>query len=142
MLPCRYSHILAYSATDLQQLETEFLEYQLMDQVDIPEHIWESALVVDGDTQYHRMDMIWSYLQMKKNHSDGALMFQKLSAVALLVLMLPHSNAEEERVFSTINKNKTKFRPNLKLDGTLSSIVTVKLELKLLATNMSHQTQL
>ena len=47
--------------------------------------------------------------------------------MAQLVLTLPHSNAEEERVFSLINKNKTKFRPNLSLDGTLSSIVTVKL---------------
>ena len=45
--------------------------------------------------------------------------------VALLVLMLP--NAEEERVFSMVTKNKTKFRPNLKLDGTLSSILTIKL---------------
>ena len=36
------------------------------------------------------------------------------------------SNAEEKRVFSMINKNKTKFRPNLKLDGTLSNILTVK----------------
>ena len=38
-----------------------------------------------------------------------------------------HSNAEEERVFSLVTKNKTKFRPNLKLDGTLSSILTIKL---------------
>ena len=33
----------------------------------------------------------------------------------------------EERVFSMINKNKTKFRPNLVVDGTLSSLITVKL---------------
>ena len=45
--------------------------------------------------------------------------------IALLVLTLPHSNAEEEQVFSLVTKNK--FRPNLKLDGTLSSILTIKL---------------
>lgn len=54
-------------------------------------------------------------------------MFKQLSTVALLVLTLPHSNAGEERVFSLITKNKTKFRPSLKLDGTLASIVMVKL---------------
>ena len=42
------------------------------------------------------------------------------------MLTLPHSNAEEERLFSMITKNKTKFRPSLKLDGTLSSILTIK----------------
>ena len=47
--------------------------------------------------------------------------------IALLALTLPHSNAEEELVFSLVTKNKTKFRPNLKLDGTLSSILTIKL---------------
>ena len=37
------------------------------------------------------------------------------------------TNAAEERVFSLINKNKTKFRPSLQLEGTLSSIITIKL---------------
>ena len=126
---CRFSHILSYlSATDLHQLEAEFLEYQLLEENDIPEHIWESALVVDSDdAQYHRMDVLWNFLRMKRNPTNGILMFQKLSSVALLVLTLPHSNAEEERVFSMINKNKTKFRPNLVIDATLSSLITVKL---------------
>ena len=44
--------------------------------------------------------------------------------IALLVLTLPHSNAEEERVFNLVTKN---VRLNLKLDGTLSSILTIKL---------------
>ena len=43
------------------------------------------------------------------------------------MLILPHSNSEEEQVFSLISKNKTKFRSNLQLDGTLSSIITIKL---------------
>ena len=51
----------------------------------------------------------------------------RLSKVAQLALILPHSNAEEKRVFSLINKNKTAFRPYLSLDQTLSSIVAVKL---------------
>lgn len=46
-----------------------------------------------------------------------------------MVLVIPHSNAFEERVFSMICKNKTLFHPSLLLDGTLSSIITVKLGL-------------
>lgn len=37
-----------------------------------------------------------------------------------------HSNAGEERIFSLINKNKTPSRSSLSLEGTLSSLITVK----------------
>ena len=60
-------------------------------------------------------------------NADGTARFPRLSKVAQLALILPHSNAEDERVFSLINENKTAFRPNLSLDRTLSSIVAVKL---------------
>ena len=53
-------------------------------------------------------------------YANGYLKLGKLAIIALLVLTLPHSNAEEERVFSMINKNKTQ-RPSLKLDGSLSN---------------------
>ena len=41
--------------------------------------------------------------------------------------IIPHSNAEEERVFSMVQKNKTAFRPSLDPKGTQSSILTMKL---------------
>ena len=41
-------------------------------------------------------------------------------------LVLPHSNAGLERLFSIIRKNKTDMRSSLKLDGTLSSILSIK----------------
>ena len=44
-----------------------------------------------------------------------------MSFAALLVLTLPHSNADDERVFSLIKKNKTEFRESL------CSIITVKM---------------
>ena len=75
---------------------------------------------------YFRMDMIWSHISTMKS-SDGSYLYSRLAKVALLVLVISHSNAEEERVFSLITKNKTSFRPSLKLDGTLSSIIQVKL---------------
>ena len=47
--------------------------------------------------------------------------------MAQLVLCLPHSNADAERVFSSIDLNKTETRNALHLDGTLSSIMTIKM---------------
>lgn len=55
--------------------------------------------------------------------------FAKLSKIALLVLTIPHSNAEEERVFSMIGQNKTSFRPSLDEQETLGSIMTIKMEM-------------
>ena len=42
------------------------------------------------------------------------------------MLVLPHSNAELERLFSMERKNKTLERSSLKLDGTLSSMLAIK----------------
>ncbi|PIK36826.1 hypothetical protein BSL78_26353 [Apostichopus japonicus] len=39
-----------------------------------------------------------------------------------------HSNAEQERLLSVVRKNKTDSRLSLKLDGTLSSILAMKLQ--------------
>ena len=52
--------------------------------------------------------------------------FCHLFKVAELVLVLPHSNAEEEQLFSIVRKNKTDSRSSMKLSGTLSSILAVK----------------
>ena len=58
---------------------------------------------------------------------DGQFQFKKLFKVAKRILVLPHSNAGEERVFSVVRKNKTPFCSSLSMEGTLSSILTVKL---------------
>ena len=58
---------------------------------------------------------------------DSSQRFEMLSTVARLVLVIPHSNAGEERVFSLIKQNKTPGRSSLEANGTLSSIIQVKL---------------
>ena len=52
--------------------------------------------------------------------------FKILSQVASLVLVLLHRNASLERAFSVVRKSKTDMRSLLKLDGTLSSVLTTK----------------
>lgn len=47
--------------------------------------------------------------------------------IAEAVLVIPHSNAEEERLFSIVRKNKTDSRSCLGLDGSLCNILAMKL---------------
>ena len=53
--------------------------------------------------------------------------FPDLSANALTVLTVSHSNAAEERVFSVIRKNKIEFRARLGMEGSLNSIMSMKI---------------
>ena len=65
-----------------------------------------------------------------KDTEEGVLCYPRLRKVAHLILTIPHSNAEEERVFPIIWKNKTCFHPNLDPEETLASVVTVKLAME------------
>ena len=56
---------------------------------DIPSSTWKVAEI--GDEKSYRMDVIWGYLRAK---------LPLLSEIALCVLVVPHSNAEEKRIFS------------------------------------------
>lgn len=107
----------------------EFVEYQLLDHSDIQQSIWETASekMEGSDGVFLRMDALWGYLGSVKTGDGCNLKFKHLSRVAKLVLTLPHSSAAEERVFSLVRLNKTPYRSSLSLDGTLSSILTVKM---------------
>ena len=88
--------------------------YQLLERSTIPDTIWQQALVrEDGEgddkKQYFRTDVIWAYLMGLKNNGI-ILAFELLSKVAKVVLVIPCSNAGEERVFSLIKQNKTPIR--------------------------------
>lgn len=128
----RYSHLLPFlSSLEQTRLGEEFIQYQLLSKEDIPKEVWDAACVrsseedEEGDKaeRFYRMDIVGHHLANLKG-GDGCLTFPRLSNVAKLVLTLPHSNAGEERVF---RKNKTSFRPNLCLDTTVPSLLTVKL---------------
>ena len=103
----------------LDALEEEYLLYEAMVDSEIPENVWEESLVkVTESRTYHRMDMVWSHLKTS---------LPKLSEIALFLLTIPHSNAGEERIFSMVGKNKTKFRSNLDNDKSLNSIMLIKM---------------
>ena len=66
------------------------------------------------------MDMVWGYLQQR---------IPLLREIALAILVVPHSNAADERVLSVIRKNKTEFRSRLDLSKLLNSVMRVKMSL-------------
>ena len=108
----------------MNTLEEEFLVCQAMSEANIPVHIWKESKIEekldDGSAEavtYHLMDMIWGSLQEK---------LPNFNKVALAILTIPHSNAEEERVFPSEGKIKH-FRFNLDLRRSLSSIMTTKM---------------
>ena len=110
MLICRFPSLLPYTApAECDLLCEEFTSYQLLGEKDIPNDVWDAALVHEDDdrddddcsTRYYRMDMIWNYLSSMRL-LDGSLCFPKLSRIARLILVIPHSNAEEERLFSLV----------------------------------------
>ena len=83
--------------------------------------IWKDAEVrATGEETHHRMDVIWGFLRSKVPH---------LAKIALSALVIPHSNAAEERVFSMLRKNKTEFRSRLDMKGSLNSIMRIKMSL-------------
>ena len=131
----KYSALLRFTVAETDALQEEFTEYQLLERSEIPESVsvsvWKEAETVvkeaeSGIVEYHRMDVIWGYLSEMKR-ADGSLVFEHLAKVAKLVLIVPHSNAGEERVFNLIKLNKTQTRSCLDSNGTLSSIIKVKL---------------
>ena len=124
----RFSNLLPYSSPlEHDKLGEQLIEYQLLDDSEIPESVWKSATIQeDKSVTYYGMDVIWHYLANPKT-VDGSYRFGRISKVAKLVLIIPDSNAEEERIFSMVRKNQTSFRPNHDPNGTLSSILTIKL---------------
>ena len=90
------------------------MDYPSLTKEEISPETWENAKVGDGS---FRMDVVWGFLKT---------ILPIFSEIAMSVLVIPHSNAGEERVFSIIRKNKTEFRSRLSLGRSLNSIMIIK----------------
>eukprot|EP00057_Strongylocentrotus_purpuratus_P020198 XP_011674672.1 PREDICTED: uncharacterized protein LOC105443327 [Strongylocentrotus purpuratus] len=96
----------------LDIVELEFLPYQV-----------DPLLNVSLDK---RADEVWTEIRTLKDHVTDKLKYDNLGKLMHAILALPHSNADDERLFSIVRKNSTEFRPSLKTT-TLSDILTKKL---------------
>ena len=118
LLVFRFSTLLLLqSPEEMDNLAEQFVELQLLEDNAIPEEVWNKATVSVEEIickkyiSYHRIDVLWQYISTIQLYCH-ILRFPKLSKVAMSVLVIPHSNAEE-RIFSMMRKNKTAFRPGL-----------------------------
>nr|XP_015930873.1 uncharacterized protein LOC107457258 [Parasteatoda tepidariorum] len=103
----RFRHM--FSDEEYCKLEEEFASYQFQDFSNI---------------NLTRMDCAWNEIS-KLTDGSGVKKFAVLPKLMLLVLLVPHSNAYTERVFSIVRKNQNDFRPNLGTE-TLSSLLIEK----------------
>ena len=99
------------SPMDNDKLERQFVAYQTND---LPEVI----------TSCDRADRQWHIMSQQRD-DNGQLTYNLLSKVMLGILCIFHSNADCERIFSLVTKNKTEFRPSMKTE-TLNSLITHK----------------
>jgi hypothetical protein len=96
---------------ELDQLNDEFCALQI---AEIPQHV----------TAEERTDVKWHLISKIKNPM-GEEVYKKICDVMLGILSIPHSNAECERIFSLVRKNRTEFRSSM-LDESLESILLLK----------------
>ena len=83
------------------KLELEFANYQIETFSAIPD-LFEAS----------RIDRQWDTISHLKD-TNGAVKYPLLSKVMKAILVIPHSNAHCERVFSIVRKNKTDFRGSM-----------------------------
>ena len=115
----------------VDKLYGEFCDYQTVPDECFRDDVLKEAKVIDreedGEVLFqYRVDVLWWYIAQLVIPGTTAKRFKHLPKVAGLVLVLPHSNAGEERLFK--GKNKTESRASMKLKGTLSSLLAIKLQ--------------
>ena len=114
------------------KLFEEFVDFQSLSDDDIGQTAWTEAKVIDGEDEegntllHYRVDVLWYHITQMKVPETSLRRFKYLPLLAEIVLVIPHSNAGQERLFSVVRKNKTDSRSPLKLDGSLSSILAMK----------------
>ena len=123
----------ALNTVNIDELYDEFCDYKSLTDEDIGLTAWKEAKVVDGSVNdqeifHYRVDILWWHLSQMVIPESSAKRFCNLQNVAELVVVLPHSNAGEERLFSMVRKNRTDSRSSLKLKGTLSNLLAMKLQ--------------
>ena len=129
----RFQHYISFTKTEIVEMEEEFLCLQSLQLDDFASQAKEEATIrvdKDGDSVTYRIDVLWYHLLLMKIPGSNRSKFHNLSKLVKVILVIIHSNAEEESLFSRVRKNLTAQRASLSLDGTLSSIISFQLNRK------------
>ena len=94
----------------------------IIDDVEHEFRLFQATSIQDSILK-RRADEAWT--EIGQLATAGRKLFHGLSTVMLGILLIFHSNADCERMFSLVTKNKTKYRASLSTD-MLSSLVTRK----------------
>ena len=117
---------LSLTPNEIDSLRDEFDDYKTLsdEEVDV-----ESCLVnIEYKDSFGNLDAVWGNIgNLQSPASEGSQRFPHLTRVASIPMAIPHSNADEERIFSSVRKDKTAFRASMELDRTLSSLLICQL---------------
>ena len=126
-----FSNILQFDDQEKERLYEEYIDCKTVAICGLPDHALTDAVIQENDVadEYSR-DVIWYHLFQIKSPIGNNYRFRLLFNVARLVMVAPHSNAGIERVYALVNKNKSEGsdRSRLDIEGTLPSILAVKLD--------------
>ena len=100
------------SPEEVDEINMQFLAYQT---AELPVNILDKK---------RRIDERWAELGEITN-GEGKKLYDQLSKLMLVIVSIPHSNAECERLFSMVRKTKTEMRGHLEIN-TLNSILVHK----------------
>ena len=111
----------------------EFCDYQTLPDECFGDDVLKEAKVIDGEEDgevliHYRVNVLWWHIAQLVIPDTAAKRFKQLPKVAGLVLVLSHSNAGEEQLFSIVRKNKSESRASMRLEGTLSRLLVMKLQ--------------
>lgn len=126
----RYPSLQPNECTE-DQLELEFVEYQIDESIDV-------AIKDNLPVELDRRDSRWNCIRQIKD-VNGNFKYKSLPHVMLGILTILHSNAGCERCFSVIRKNHTEFRSQMGAK-TAESIMILK-ENKVECFNRKHSVQ-
>ena len=105
---------------ELDNILSEFNDYCVMPQQQLPSVNCEE----EG-----ALDQFWfSMGQILKSGDYSQKRFHNLSKLCKILLVLPHSNADPERLFSMVQKVETEQRSSLK-PSTVQDLVSVKMNI-------------
>lgn len=100
------------SAEDIDLVMEEFLDFKTMPEEQLP-----------AVTDHAFLDQFWAQLsKLPSLHDESQLRFPNLGKLAKVALVLPHSNADPERLFSMVKKIETSQRGHLKPETTCNLI--------------------
>ena len=107
---------------DYDKLESEFLDYKLLTDGELPELYRQQE---DGTSVDHRIDEVCNEIYLMKDPATGQLRFPILSTLIQALIVTPHSKAGCEQVFSVARKNRCETRLRMTV-GTLSALLACK----------------